>query len=185
MARSSLPASLSLALLLAACGGGTQEAASPDTPSEPAPASAPSEAPAAAADSKPAEAGSGWEGEAAATDGGEPGAEKVPPKAADSGVAETRTMDVIGKLVKDNRQPVRDCYEKARKELPSLQGDLVIHFVLDPEGKVKLIEVNQQRSTLKAAAVADCAIKTIKTISFPASSRGMETEVNYPYNFKP
>lgn len=187
MARSSLPASLSLALLLVACGGGNQEAASPDTPSEPAAAEpAGADTAAASGDSKPA-AGGGWEGEAEATEGATPaaGGEKVPPKAADSGVAETRTMDVIAKLVKDNRQPVRDCYEKARKDLPSLQGDLVIHFVLDPEGKVKLMEVNQQRSTLKAPAVSDCAMKTIKGISFPPSSRGMETEVNYPYNFKP
>jgi hypothetical protein len=186
MARSSLPASLSLALLLAACGGGTQEAASPDTPSGPAPAEpAAGDAPAAAGDAKPGDAGGGWEGEAAATDGGKPGDEKVPPKAADSGVVETRTMDVIAKIVKDKRQPVRDCYEKARKDLPSLRGDLVIHFTLDPEGKVKAIEVNQQRSTLKAAAVSDCAIATIKGLSFPPSSRGMETEVNYPYNFVP
>jgi TonB family protein len=185
MARS-LPVWFSVALLVTACGGGTQEAASPDTPSDLAPAAEPAASDAAApgaGDSKPA-AGGGWEGEAEATGGNAP-AEKVPPKAADSGVAETRTMDVIAKLVKDNRQPVRDCYEKARKDLPSLQGDLVIHFTLDPEGKVKVIEVNQQRSTLKAPAVSDCAIKTIKGISFPPSSRGMETEVNYPYNFKP
>jgi TonB family protein len=118
---------------------------------------------------------------------GTPGStgEKVPPKAADSGVAETRTMEVIQKIVKDQRQPVRDCYEKARKELPSLRGDLVLHFTLDPEGKVKAIEVNQQRTTLKAPAVSDCAIKVIKGLSFPPSSRGMETEVNYPYNFNP
>lgn len=183
MARSSHLAPLSLALLFAACGGGTPEATSPDTPSEPE-APAATGAPAAEADSKLAESG-GWEGEAAATEGGTPAGEQVPPKAADSGVAETRTMEVIQKVVKDQRQPVRDCYEKARKELPSLQGDLVIHFTLDPEGKVKAIEVNQQRTTLKSPVVSDCAIKVIKGLSFPPSSRGMETEVNYPYNFKP
>lgn len=186
MARSLLPAWISVALLVTACGGGNQDAASPDTPSEPAPTSESGDAPAGGGgDSKPA--GGGWEGEAEATStgGNAPGGEKVPPKAADSGVVETRTMEVIQKIVKDQRQAVRDCYEKARKELPSLQGDLVIHFTLDPEGKVKVIEVNQQRSTLKAPAVSDCAIKTIKGLSFPPSSRGMETEVNYPYNFKP
>ena len=57
--------------------------------------------------------------------------------------------------------------------------------VLDPEGKVKKIELNQQASTLKAPAVVDCAIKTIQGLKFPASSRGMETTVNYPYNFNP
>jgi TonB family protein len=184
MARSFLPAWLTVALLVTACGGGTP-AASPDSPSEPPPEPAAADT-APSGDTKPA-AGGGWEGESEATGDGTPAspAEKVPPKAADSGVAETRTMEVIQKIVKDQRQAVRDCYEKARKELPSLQGDLVIHFTLDPEGKVKAIEVNQQRSTLKAPAVSDCAIKTIKGLTFPPSSRGMETEVNYPYNFKP
>jgi hypothetical protein len=80
---------------------------------------------------------------------------------------------------------VRECYDKARKDLPSLQGDMIIHFVLDPEGKVKLAELNQERSTLKAPPVVDCALKVIKSISFPPSSRGMESTVNYPFNFTP
>jgi hypothetical protein len=87
--------------------------------------------------------------------------------------------------VKEQRKQVRECYEKARKDLPTLQGDLVIHFVLDPEGKVKLAELNQERSTLKSPPVAECAIKVIKSISFPPSSRGMETEANYPFNLMP
>jgi outer membrane biosynthesis protein TonB len=183
MARSVVSASLVFALALTACGGSQPEA---EAPAGAAPATVdapPAPAGDSASDEKPA--GGGWEGEAEATEAGAPAGEKVPPKAADSGVAETRTMEVIQKIVKDQRQAVRDCYEKARKELPSLQGDLVIHFTLDPEGKVKAIEVNQQRTTLKAPAVSDCAIKTIKGLTFPPSSRGMETEVNYPYNFKP
>jgi outer membrane biosynthesis protein TonB len=183
MARSLVSTSWPLvALAVSACGGSQPEA---EAPAGAGPAAAPVEpAGASTTEEKPA-SGAGWEGEAEATEGGAPAGEKVPPKAADSGVAETRTMEVIQKIVKDQRKPVRDCYEKARKELPSLQGDLVIHFTLDPEGKVKAIEVNQQRTTLKAPAVSDCAIKVIKGLTFPPSSRGMETEVNYPYNFKP
>jgi hypothetical protein len=57
--------------------------------------------------------------------------------------------------------------------------------VLDPDGKVKLAELNQERSTLKSPVVSECAIKVIKGISFPPSSRGMETEANYPFNLMP
>jgi hypothetical protein len=174
-------APLTLAFAVAACGGSQPEADAPSSP-EPAPAEPAATAPAdPATDTKPAGA-SGWEGEDEATAGA-----AAPSKASpvDTGVAETRTMEVIAKIVKDNRQPVRDCYDKARKELPTLKGDMVISFDLDPEGKVKKIELNQQRSTLKAPAVVDCAIATIKSLKFPASSRGMETSVNYPYNFNP
>lgn len=174
-------------LVLVGCGGSEPAAESPASAAEPA-ADAPSAEPAAPA--AKAEEG-GWEGEdeakksggdgagdASATGGGKP----APP---DTKKEETRTVDAIAKIVKDNRQPVRDCYDKAQKELPSLKGDMVIFFVLDPEGKVKKIELNQQASSLKAPAVVDCAIKVIKGLTFPPSSRGMETTVNYPYNFNP
>ena len=44
----------------------------------------------------------------------------VPPGA--EGKTETRTMDVIAQIVKDNRKPVRDCFDKAKKELPDLKA---------------------------------------------------------------
>ena len=94
-------------------------------------------------------------------------------------------MEVIRKLVMDNRKAARKCYEDARKDLKDLKGDVVVHFVLDPEGKVKVAELNQERSTLKSPAVVNCVIDVIKGISFPKSSRAMETSTNYPFNFTP
>lgn len=179
----SLPALV--ALVLVGCGGGAPAAESPAAaaPAADAPSSE-AAAPAAKTDE------GGWEGEDEAkksTGDAAPASDSSggKPAPADTKGEETRTVDVIAKIVKDNRQPVRDCYDKAQKELPTLKGDMVIFFVLDPEGKVKKIELNQQASTLKAPAVVDCAIKTIKGLKFPASSRGMETTVNYPYNFNP
>jgi len=167
--------------LVVACGGSQPDAQAPVTPAEAAPAeAAPSPG---ATESKPAS--EGWEGEGDAKGTGTSAEAKPATPAAASGVEETRTIEVIQKIVKEHRPEVRECYEKARKDLPSLQGDLVIHFVLDPAGKVKVIEVNQERTTLKSPTVSDCAIKTIKGLTFPASSRGMETNVNYPYNFMP
>ena len=99
------------------------------------------------------------------------------------GKAETRTMEVIAQVVKDNRKPVRECFDKAKKDLPDLKGDMVIHFVVDPDGKVKKADLNQERSTIKSPAVVDCAIKVLQGIKFPPSSRGMDTTVNYPFNF--
>jgi hypothetical protein len=179
MTRTSLPTLF--ALVLVACGGSGEPAESPAVaPTADAPASEPAPAAAPAA-GKADEAG--WEGEAEAKKPAADGAAQAAPP--DTKKEETRTVDVIAKIVKDNRQPVRDCYDKAQKQLPSLKGDMVIFFVLDPEGKVKKIELNQQASTLKSPEVVDCAIKVIKGLSFPPSSRGMETTVNYPYNFNP
>jgi hypothetical protein len=175
-----------IALVLVGCGGSEPSAQSP-TAAAPA-ADAPSSEPAAASAGKAADEG-GWEGEdeakKASGDAAASSSSSGKPAPPDTKGEETRTLDVIAKIVKANRQPVRDCYDKAQKELPSLKGDMVIFFVLDPEGKVKKIELNQQTSTLKAPAVVECAIKVIKGLDFPPSSRGMETTVNYPYNFNP
>ncbi len=171
-------------LLVVGCGGSEPAAQSPESPATPA-SDAPSDAPAPAAAAPAGKTGdeSGWEGEAEAKKTGGDGAGTAAPP--DTQKVETRTVDVIAKVVKDNRQPVRDCYDKAQKDLPSLKGDMVIFFVLDPEGKVKKAELNQQASTLKSPAVVNCAIKVIKGLTFPPSSRGMETTANYPFNFNP
>jgi len=42
---------------------------------------------------------------------------------------------MIAQIVKDNRQPVRDCMDKVQKQLPDLAGTMVIHFVVDPTAR--------------------------------------------------
>jgi hypothetical protein len=160
--------------LACASGGAKAEAigAADVPPAEPPPPAA--EVTPAVAPEAPVDAEEAWVGESEAK------AERVPPGA--EGKTETRTMEVIAQTVKDNRKAVRDCFDKAKKELPDLKGDMVIHFVVDPEGKVRRAELNQERSTLKSPAVVSCSIEAIKAIKFPPSSRGMDTTVNYPFN---
>ena len=170
----------SITFLAIGCGGEaatTEPAKTPDDAAAP-PADAPSaDKPGdkAAAD-KPAEGADegAWAGESEA---------KSAKAAEGNGKTETRTMDVIAQIVKENRKPVRECFDKAKKDLPDLKGDMVIHFVVDPDGKVKKAELNVERSALKAPPVVDCAIKTLQGIKFPPSSKGMDTTVNYPFNF--
>lgn len=175
---------LAVTLLGIGCGGEAPPPSSPNTVTPPADAPADAATPdkpegAPSADkstdkpSAKADDDGAWAGEAEAKNA------KAPEG---GGKTETRTMDVIAKVVKDNRQPVRDCFEKAKKDLPDLKGDMVIHFVIDPDGKVKKAELNVERSTLKAPPVVDCAIKVLQGIKFPPSSRGMDTSINYPYN---
>ena len=88
-------------------------------------------------------------------------------------------------MIKKNRDKARACYDKAAKDNPRLTGDVVLHFVLDPEGKVQDAKLNEERSTINIPALTNCVIDVVKTLPFPPSSRGMETQVNYPFNFKP
>lgn len=103
--------------------------------------------------------------------------------AADSN-GETRTSEVIAQVIRDNRQPFRDCYEKGKKKIPELEGTLTLYFVLSPKGEVKTAELNRERSDIVEPTVVDCAVAVLKTMKFPRSSRGMESTVNYPFDFK-
>lgn len=94
-------------------------------------------------------------------------------------------MTVIRNVVLANRKSVRACYDAGRKKYPTLEGNMVMHFVLAPDGKVESAELNVDRSNITAASVVACAVKAIKAMQFPPSSRGMETTVNYPFNFHP
>lgn len=167
-------ASVFVGLSLLGCGGAEPQVKSPEAPPETAPTEA---APKSAAASSPAGAEEAWEGEAEAKSG-------APGGGASGKGGETRTNEVIAKVIKDNRKPFRDCFEASAKELPELEGTMTIHFVLDPEGKVKSAELNGARSTIQAAAVVNCSVAVLKSMKFPASSKGMESVVNYPFDFK-
>lgn len=158
----------------AGCGGSNIQAAD-TTPSTATPAGATGETHDDPADPTSTGAGGEGSGEGTTSEGGESGGDD----------SETRSTDVIRKVIMDRRDAFRTCYEKGKKELPTLQGNMTLHFTLDPEGKVKSAELNQERSDLKSPVVVDCSLAELKKIKFPPSSRGMETTVNYPFNFNP
>jgi pyruvate/2-oxoglutarate dehydrogenase complex dihydrolipoamide acyltransferase (E2) component len=154
-----------------ACGGGNAEAppaAVASTESAPTPAAAPAPEP---AESSPPPAA------APAAAGSE--------SAAPAEQEDDRTMEVIAAVVKANRQKARDCYEKALKQNSGLKGDLVVHFTLKPNGKVKEAMLNRERSTITEPSVVNCVIDVIKSLEYPKSSKGFESTVNYPFNFNP
>ncbi|HEX4338245.1 MAG TPA: AgmX/PglI C-terminal domain-containing protein [Polyangiaceae bacterium] len=155
------------------CGGSTQSNPAPATP---APATASDVTPAPGIEEKPADTAPA--ASAAASD-------TTDDSAAAGGDPDKRTMEIIAATVKEHRKDARACYEKGAKEVPGLKGDLVVHFVLTPKGKVKTAELNRERSTITEASVVKCVIDVVTAIDFPKSSRGMESTVNYPFNFTP
>jgi hypothetical protein len=160
-----------LALTVVACGGGAAQSAPAEAPVAPAA----TETPPSDAEAAPAKSAAPEEtAKPADTD-----------ESAAGGDPDKRTMEVIAATVKTHRKEARDCYEKAQKQIPGLKGDLVVHFVLKPSGKVKIAELNKERSTITEQSVVSCVIDVITAIDFPKSSRGMETTVNYPFNFNP
>lgn len=118
--------------------------------------------------------------------GGAPDEPAAPPsQPAGNPVEETRTTAVIHKVVLSHRHSVRDCYEIERRKEPTLRGTLTIQFEINPSGRVTRAELNTKRSTLRQPALVSCAIAAVQRMNFPPSSRGFESTVNYPFDFKP
>lgn len=169
--------------LFAALSGLLLACAEPPPPGSPEPGAPGAEAQPAPAAVEPTSPGDEVEG-FGPVEPAEPGAaEGSASEAAPVAAAETRTNEVIAKIIQDNRKPFRDCFEKGLDQVPELEGTLTVHFVLTPSGKVKLAELNQPRSDIKLPVVVDCALAVLRSMQFPRSSRGMESTVNYPFVF--
>jgi TonB family protein len=146
-----------------ACAASTPPPATPAT-GEPAPASA--EPPAAAATSTPAPLTA------------------TPPEPS-GGSQDARGKNEIQAVIAANREKMRACYDAALKNNPGIQGDLVVGFVINPDGTVKSAEVDWKESELHVPELDSCAVDVLRSLKFPPSSRGLESKVNYPFNFNP
>lgn len=161
------------------CGGG----ASAPPPASPAPETTPSSEPTPAAANEAAAAPASGSSNAPADSANAPAGDA--PDSESAGGTETRTSEIVAETVKAHRKEARECYQKQLSQLPDLKGDLVVHFTLRPNGTVKVAELNRERSTITATVVVNCVLDVVRAIQFPRSSRGMETTVNYPFNFNP
>lgn len=83
------------------------------------------------------------------------------------------------------RDQARACYDTAQKTTPTLEGDIAIQWVIDPQGAVTDPKVDTMKTTLQDAKLGECIIGVIKSLKFPASGKGLETRANYPFNFHP
>jgi TonB family protein len=147
------------------------EPAASESPALEGPAPDPAAAPSGTEPSGPAAAGTASAGVAAS---GAPGTPK-----------DTRGKAEIQQVMASNRDKVRACYEAALATNPGIKGDLVIDFTIDPHGAVKQAEINWSQSDLHIPELDTCAVDAVRSLQFPASSRGLESKVSYPFNFNP
>jgi TonB family protein len=98
---------------------------------------------------------------------------------------DSRGKQEIQQVMADNRDKVRACYDAALAQNPGIAGDLVIDFTIDPRGEVKQAEVNWSQSEIHIPELDTCAADVVRSLKFPASSRGLESKVSYPFNFNP
>lgn len=96
-----------------------------------------------------------------------------------------RKREDIQTIIMSHRDDARACYDKGLQKHPGIEGDLVMAFKIDPEGKVVEATLDTSKSAITEKDVGDCIADVIKKIKFAKSPGGFETRANYPFNFHP
>lgn len=179
-----------VAVGIVACGGAKQQApaaagASPSVPSSPPDAPAPpaSTTPTTTTTATLSDVGDGGTKleESPARPEGERAPKGSKPHTHDPG----RSPEDIRAIVVAHRDEARACYDKALKDHPGIEGDLVIQWTIDPKGSVTAASLDTSRSTITESGVVMCVAEVIRKIQFAPSAGRFETKAHYPFNFHP
>src|SRR6185312_10014460 len=90
-------------------------------------------------------------------------------------------------IIQAHRDEARACYDRAQQQKPdaTMKGNLDVTWKIDPSGNVTEIAVDESKSDIHNADVAECVKGVIKSIHFAVSAKGYETRAHYPFNFNP
>jgi Ca-activated chloride channel family protein len=91
--------------------------------------------------------------------------------------------NLIHRVIQQNLAQLRACYERQLAIEPTLQGRVVLEFVIDDKGRVAQVRIVE--STLSSEAVESCVMSKAKAWRFPAVKGGGTVLVRYPIVFKP
>jgi len=89
---------------------------------------------------------------------------------------DSRSTAACEKVIKDNRKAFKKCYS-GRSDL---KGELTLRIELDAAGKITKAFIDDD-STVKDDKVQKCILDLAKTLTFPASTKGLTKD--FEYNF--
>lgn len=96
-----------------------------------------------------------------------------------------RCLSDISALVEQHRPAARACYEAGHARDATLQGRVVINFVIDPTGAVVDATQSAQDEQITDEEVIHCITDVILRIPFAASASGKTTKAFHRYEFNP
>lgn len=95
----------------------------------------------------------------------------------------TLDKDVIDAVVKRNMNQVRYCYQRELTKVPTLEGKIVVKFVITKDGTVS--SAVTKASTMASPAVEECVNGRFMRMQFPQPTGGGIVIVSYPFTFSP
>ena len=90
---------------------------------------------------------------------------------------------LIDKVIKQNMNRLRYCYQRELSKDPTLSGKSVVKFSIDKAGGVSSAAIKS--SSMNSAAVESCMTKTFMSFNFPEPKGGGVVIVSYPFLFSP
>ena len=99
-----------------------------------------------------------------------------------STVEEGLTKEEVGRVIHAHMSEVRYCYETAMVRNPSVEGKLMIDFVIGGNGRIK--SASPKDSSLKDPQLDDCIVRRLTRWEFPLPKGGVDVAVSYPFIFK-
>jgi TonB family protein len=90
--------------------------------------------------------------------------------------------EVIRAGIGSHRTEIADCYEAALTLHPTLEGKVVVKFIINQEGAVVSSEVVE--STVRNEGMESCIVKNVRSWRFPKPKGGGVVAVTYPFIFR-
>ena len=101
------------------------------------------------------------------------------PAAPQPGFVDPKAVNVI---VRSHADEANACYERAIMEHPDLHGRVIIHAVIDPNGRVA--SVSPTSSISDGARLQSCLVRSFKSWVFPSPAGGVNGNVTYSFSFE-
>jgi hypothetical protein len=89
--------------------------------------------------------------------------------------------EIVRRVVRQHRNEVRFCYERALAARPTLSGRVLTQFMIADSGRVLMSRVAE--SSLADGDVAECIAAAVRRWEFPASAQALL--VSYPFVLTP
>ena len=90
---------------------------------------------------------------------------------------------LIDKVIKQNMDRLRYCYQRELSKDPTLGGKIVVKFVIAKDGTVS--SATTKSTTMGSPAVEDCINGRFLRFKFPEPKGGGIVIVSYPFIFSP
>ena len=94
----------------------------------------------------------------------------------------TIDREAIRRVIRENINAIRACYERELNRNPDLQGKILISWDIGERGRVMRGKV--AGNDTGNAAVANCVLDRIRTYTFPEPPTSAEVTVIFPFYFK-